>query len=79
MIPRAFENFRAQFLAYPANTSVHQVLHRLIDREKVLLTNELLFTFLGLAVSAKGSVAFFVAVAVSLLILAVAWRLVWGP
>jgi hypothetical protein len=40
--------------------------------------NELLFSFLGLAVSAKGTVAFFVATAVSMLILAVAWRLVVG-
>jgi hypothetical protein len=37
--------------------------------------NELLFTFLTMTVSAKGSVAFFVAAAVSVLILAVASRL----
>jgi hypothetical protein len=37
--------------------------------------NELLFSFLSMTVSAKGSVAFFVAAAVSILILAVAARL----
>jgi hypothetical protein len=38
--------------------------------------NEVLFSFIGLAVSAKGTVAFLVAMAVSMLNLAVAWRLV---
>ena len=38
-------------------------------------SNELLFSFIGLAVSARGTVAFFVAGAVSVLILVVAWRL----
>jgi hypothetical protein len=38
--------------------------------------NELLFSFLGMALSARGTVAFVVAVAVSILIIAVAWRLV---
>jgi hypothetical protein len=38
--------------------------------------NELLFSFIGMSLSAKGTVAFVVSVAVSLLILAVAWRLV---
>jgi len=39
-------------------------------------SNELLFSFLGMALSAKGAVALIVSVAVSLLIIAVAWRLV---
>jgi len=39
-------------------------------------SNELLFSFLTLKVSAKGGVAFIVAAAVSVLIVAVAWRLV---
>lgn len=39
-------------------------------------SNELLFSFLGMALTARGAVAFIVAVAVSLLIIAVAWRLV---
>jgi hypothetical protein len=38
--------------------------------------NELLFSFLTLKVSAKGGVAFVMAIAVSTLIFAVAWRLV---
>jgi hypothetical protein len=39
-------------------------------------TNEVLLSFVGLAVSAKGSVAVVVAVAVSVLIIAVAWRVI---
>jgi hypothetical protein len=39
-------------------------------------SNELLFSFIGLAVSARGPVAFFIAAAVSILIVAVAWRLI---
>jgi hypothetical protein len=38
--------------------------------------NELLFSFLTMKVSASGAVSFVLAVAVSLLILAMAWRLV---
>jgi hypothetical protein len=39
-------------------------------------SNELLFSFLGMALTARGAVAFIVAIAVSVLIIAVAWRLV---
>jgi hypothetical protein len=39
-------------------------------------SEELLFSFLTLNLAASGQVAFIVAVAVSVLILAVAWRLV---
>jgi len=38
--------------------------------------NELLFSFLTLKVAAKGRVSFMIAAAVSLLIVALAWRLV---
>jgi hypothetical protein len=38
--------------------------------------NELLFSFLGMKLSARGVVALVMAAAVSTLILAVAWRLV---
>jgi hypothetical protein len=35
--PPTFEEFRAKFLANPANTSIHRYLHRLIDSETVIL------------------------------------------
>ena len=38
--------------------------------------NQILFTFWGMSLSASGAVALIVSVAVSLLIVAVAWRLV---
>ena len=38
--------------------------------------NELAFSFWGMALSAKGAVTYLVGVAVSLLIAAMAWRLV---
>jgi hypothetical protein len=38
--------------------------------------NELLFSFIGMSLSARGAVAFIVAMAVAVLILATAWRLV---
>ena len=37
-------------------------------------SNELLFSFLGMTLSARGAVASVVAIAVSILIIAVAWR-----
>jgi hypothetical protein len=40
------------------------------------IPNELLFSFLGMALSAKGVVALVMAGSVSLLIIALAWRLV---
>lgn len=58
-----------------ANQKVDSV-DSLMEESVVDNSNELLFSFLGLAVTARGTVSFFVAVAVSLLILAVAWRLV---
>jgi hypothetical protein len=39
-------------------------------------TDELLFSFWGMALSAKGAVAFVMAGSVSILIIAVAWRMV---
>jgi hypothetical protein len=41
-------------------------------------STELLFSFLTLALQARGPVAYIVALAVSVLIIAVAWRLVRG-
>jgi hypothetical protein len=40
------------------------------------IPNELIFSFFGMALSAKGLVALVMAGAVSVLIIAVAWRLV---
>jgi hypothetical protein len=37
--------------------------------------NELLFSFLGMALTARGAIAFVMAIAVSILIIAIAWRL----
>lgn len=39
-------------------------------------SNELLFSFFGMALSAKGAVAYVMAAAVAVLIVAVAWRMV---
>jgi len=40
------------------------------------IPNELLFSFFGMALNARGAVAFIMAFAVAILVIAIAWRLV---